>query len=391
MRILLVVRDMHPRGGGPPRVMVGSALALAGQGHQVTIAAEFDPGEEAQVRTAWRDLDAAGVKLELFPASGRLPINGTPAIAKMFNARIAEWDVVHLHGVWDRPLIAAGNAARRAKVPYLISPHGMLDRWSFGRQPLKKWFALHILGAHRLLYGATAIVFGTQDEAEEASLTGPWRTEIVPNGVPETMLAPRDPGARQKLHEALPQSRDWTRILLFYARFHPKKGLDMLIEAFSQVAPDHPGTALLAAGIPEDAEYEKTLHAQTAASPVAGRIVLTSQFAGPEARFLLDAADILALPSHQEGFSMAVIEGMARGLPVLITTRCHFPEVEAEGAGRVVAATPEALAEGLLDLLAKDDAALRTMGDAGAKLVADRFTWTQVARQLGDAYARAVG
>lgn len=390
MRILQAVRDMHPREGGPPRVVAGAAAALAHQGHDVTIFATMRAGEEGEVRAAWRELAAAGVALRLFPASAPRALGGSRALAAAVGGEIDRFDVAHLHGVWDQCLIAIGHAARGARVPYLVSPHGMLDRWSMARSRWKKQLVLRFGGGRRFLAGAVALAYGTADEAGEAEVLGlPGTPLVVPNGVDPALLGERDLAARARLHAALPQTAGWSRTVLFYSRLHPKKGLDLLVDAFAEIAPAFPGAGLLAAAIPQDAVYGDAVRAQAAAAGLGDRIIVTTDFAGPDSRYLLDAADLFVLPSHQEGFSMAIVEAMARGLPMLITDRCHLPEVESQGAGRVVAPDARTLAGGLRALLALDDAALAEMGGRGAALVAERYTWPQIALRLGAAYAAA--
>jgi len=391
MRILQVVRDMHPREGGPPRVVAGASAALAELGHTVTIAASVRPGEEAAVRTAWPELAASGVALQLFRASQPLALGGSADLTAYMRNTMPQFDVAHLHGVWDGCQIATARAARRSGRPYFVSPHGMLDRWSMARSYWKKWAVLHLAGGRPFLDHAARFVFGTDEEADEAAaLRFQAPTCIVANGVAPTLIAQPDPAAKARLHAALPQTAHWSRTVLFYSRLHPKKGVDLLIAAFAEVAAVFPDTGLLVAGIPQDSAYTAGLHAQIVATGLSERIILTTDFAGPDSRFLLDAADIFALPSHQEGFSMAIIEAMGRSLPVLITDRCHLPEVATLAAGRVVTPTVAGLAEGLRDLLSRTPAALSAAGAAGQTLVAARYTWPQVAQRLVEHYTHAV-
>ena len=391
MRILKVVRDMHPREGGPPRVVAGAAVALAALGHEVTIAATYRPGEEAAVRAAWPALAEAQVTLRLFPLGTPAVLGGSAALTRFMAETMASYDVAHLHGVWDGCLIATGRAARRRGKPYFISPHGMLDRWSMAQSRWKKRAVLHLAGGRTVLDGAAGVVFGTSDEAQEAtSLRLESGSMIVPNGVDPDLLAEPAPGAAAALHARQPGTAAWTRTTLFYSRFHPKKGLDLLIAAFARVAGDFPGAGLLAAGIPQDEAYVAALRTQVSATGLDDRIIVATDMIGPDSRFLLDAVDIFALPSHQEGFSIAILEAMGRGLPVLITDRCHLPEIETGHAGRVVAADVDGFEAGLRDLLARDDQSLRAMGKAGRALVAEKYVWPQIARRLVALYNEAM-
>ncbi len=383
-RILMVTAEMHPHAGGPPRVVVGCTLALAARGHGVEIAALAPRGaESADIHAAWPQLAEAGIPLHLFPVDPPASLGRSRALTAFAAKNAGRFDMLHAHGVWERALVASAAAFASAGKPYIISPHGMLDPWSMARSSWKKRTALHLLGGRRFLNRAHALAYGTRDEADAATTAALTSAAVVvPNGVDQSFLRPRDPGLRTELHFRLPATERWERVVLFYGRIHPKKGVDLLLEAFDRVAGDAPGAGLLIAGIPEDKTFEAAVRARASASPYAERILVTTELVGPQSRFVLDAADLFVLPSYQEGFSMAIVEAMARSLPVLITDACHLPEVETVGAGRVVPITVPALAEGLRDLLLRTAPALRATGAAGRELVAANYTWTKVAALL---------
>lgn len=390
MRILQLVRDLHPRSGGPPRVVVGSSMALAELGHDVSIAAIGTSDDERAVHAAWPGLARAGVTLRMFEPSRPHFLGASNALAKAVEADVANHDLMHMHGVWDGCLIKAGRVARLAGRPYFISPHGMLDRWSMARSAAKKKALLALGGGNRFLAGAAALVFGTADEASEADQIAPDVARVImPNGVDMSMIAVRDASAVGRLHLAFPATRGWSRTILFYSRLHPKKNVDGLVAAFASIADAFRGTGLLIAGIPDDIDYEAQIRATAEQPALHGRIIVTTALTGPDSRFVLDAVDLFALPSHQEGFSMAIIEAMARSIPVLISDRCHMPEVSEIGAGEVVPATHAGLVVGLRAMLSRDNDELRAAGERGARLVAGHYTWPSIATRLTAAYTAA--
>jgi glycosyltransferase involved in cell wall biosynthesis len=121
---------------------------------------------------------------------------------------------------------------------------------------------------------------------------------------------------------------------------------------------------------------------------VADRVVFTGMLAGADKLAALAAADLFALPAVGEGFSMAVLEAMACGLPVLLTPGCHFPEAAEAGAGLVVTREVDALRDALRDLLAELDRRA-AMGRAARALVEAGYTWAGIVSQLEAVYRAA--
>lgn len=387
MRILQLCSSLDPKVGGPPRVAVGAAVAQARLGHEVTIAAVDFSRNPAGIAAAWPALKDAGVKICLGPVSGPSVLGRSYELERLLGESLASFDILHAHGVWEMCLSRVAQRFSAAGKPYVVAPHGMLDRWSMARSRLKKTLALHLLGTHGYLTGASALLFGTADEASEAAvLKLGTPAAVVPNGIDPSFISRDMDAPKARLQALFPQTESWSRTILFYGRLHPKKGADLLIDAFLQQAGDHPDTGLLVAGIREDIAYEEALAARVYTSPFANRVILTTEHTGPESIFLLDAADLFVLPSHQEGFSIAILEAMARERPVLITDKCHFPEIADHGAGFVTTDTLDGVYRALSTALSANPATWREMGRRGRHLIEARFTWPKVAEQLIEVY-----
>ena len=386
LHVLLLVAGMHPRDGGPPRVVYGSACALARQGVAVEIAATGEPDELGAIRAAWPLLDELGVVLHIHPRSGPHVLGYSRGLERFLRAGLQRFDAAHVHGVWELGFALATRRARAGGIATFVSPHGMLDRWQLQQSRLKKMLALRVFGTGAMLRGADAILYGTRDEADQAAPLGfPSPAIAVANGVDPLELP--DPGkVRRELQARFPQMREWTRTVVFFSRLHPKKGLDLLVDAFEDIRGEFPDAGLLAVAIPQDAPYEAQVRAQIAALG-SERLVLVTDMVGPAAQAVLATADIFCLPSHQEGLSIATLEAMSVGLPVLITTMCHMDELDPLGAGAVVPDTVDGLAAGLRRLLACDKAELAAMGARGAGIVEENYRWSRIARQLIDLYS----
>jgi glycosyltransferase involved in cell wall biosynthesis len=173
--------------------------------------------------------------------------------------------------------------------------------------------------------------------------------------------------------------------VLFLARLHPGKGLDYLAEAFSILAASNPQVQLVVAG--PDGPAREPFGRRITQLNLSDRVHLIGPIYGHDKFAALSAAACFCLPSEHETFSMSITEALACGVPVVISENCHFPEVAEVGAGKVVPLEAEAIARGLLEVLG-DPAAAHRMGEAGRRLVAERFTWPVIARQSIEAYAK---
>lgn len=384
LEILHVVHTLDPAAGGPPQVAVRLAAAQAALGNDVHLLSYG----------ATDDRERVALEISRVPSSDRLRFHevlnptrlerllGREA-RRALRGRLPSTDFVHIHGIWGALPAAAAAMAKKRGIPYCFVPHGMLDPWSLAQRPLKKRLAL-ALTYRRLLNGAAFLHTLNEDERR---LMGPLRLRpdalIIPNGVFLEELEPLpSPGTFRRAQPALGQAP----FVLFLSRLHHKKGLDVLAQAFAELARRDPDVHLVVAG-PDDGarpDFER----RVAASGLSARVHLVGPLYG-EAKYaaLVDAA-CFCLPSRQEGFSIAITEAMAYGLPVVISEACHFPEVATAQAGLITPLDPHAVAEALASLLADPVAAARR-GAAGAALVRRCYTWQAVAVETLRAYRRA--
>jgi glycosyltransferase involved in cell wall biosynthesis len=389
VRVLVVTPTMDFRWGGPPRVVAGSSVALAQAGCQVEVATTGDAGDIDVLREAWPEMAELQIPVHVFPRGFPRMIGRSRELREFVKSNLDRFDLLHVHCVWETGLADAATIFRKAGKPVLVSAHGMLVPGWLRRSRVKKWIARTFFGTGAMLNRADVMLYGTQEELDLSSaLRLAGRAELMPNGVTPFHIADAS-AAREAVLERFPAMRDWKRTILYFSRVHHKKGLDLLVEAFARVYRDFPGSGLFAAALEQELDYEKRVRAQIAAVGDAP-ILLTTEMFGPSARIVFTVADIYSLPSYDEGFSMSLVEAASAGLPLLITTGCHMPEVADDGAGVVVPVTVDGLEEGLRRLLSLDDVALAEMGRRAAEVTAARYTWESVAARLIAVYEAAV-
>lgn len=369
MRITHLIASLDPAAGGPPVVAERLAKAQASLGHAVTLAAEVLPADPP-------------------PGAVALPHHGLTALwaapAPALADLVARTDVMHIHGVWEPLLLAAGRAARSRGIPYIVAPHGMLDPWSLRQKSLKKRLALR-LGARRFLNHAAALHTLNEDEKRllaPLGLTCP--IAVIPNGIFLDDVEPPPDPALFRNHPGGPGDKPY---LLFLSRLHYKKGLDFLADAFAAVAKEFPKFVLVVAG--PDGGEEKPFRDRIAGLGLSDRVLLPGPLYGPLKWSAIAGASCFVLPSRQEGFSVAILEALACRVPVVVSDACHFPEVAEVSAGEIVPLAAPAIGAAIARFLADSDARRRA-GAAGRRLVEERFTWPQVARRSVELYERLV-
>ncbi|HBS29822.1 MAG TPA: hypothetical protein DEB06_10330 [Phycisphaerales bacterium] len=387
MKVVHVIRSMDPAAGGPPVVAARLGAAQALMGHEVVIVAYDEPGATDRMTKSYAGAPGFDrVRMVSIPRGGRAERLLARGARRVLKHEVPGAGAVHLHGVWDPILLAAASAARQGGVPYALTPHGMLDPWSLGQtlsKQIKKRAALAL--AYRAMLNRAGFIHALN--ADEARLLEPLRLraprQVFPNGIfIEEFASLPAPGSFRQARPELGNDP----FVLFLSRLHFKKGLDYLVEAFALLRTRHPRVRLVIAG-PDDG-YRATLESLIARQNAADRVHLVGPLYGPEKLSALVDASVFCLPSRQEGFSMAITEAMACRLPVVVSDQCHFPEVAEVGAGRVVRCDPKGVAAALEEVFS-DETARRRMGEAGRRLVEERFTWARIAAGMVEAYQRA--
>ncbi|MEA2343531.1 MAG: hypothetical protein QOF63_1700 [Thermoanaerobaculia bacterium] len=373
MRLLHVVPTYLPatRYGGPIYAVHGLCRALAKRGHQVDVFTTNVDGDGESPVALDTPVDLDGVSVRYFPSAFRR-VYFSPRMRAALDGEIANYDVVHLHSVFLWPTYAAARAAERRRVPYVISPRGMLVPELISR---KSAFAKRLwmrAFERRTFARAAGIHFTAQTEWNDAARTAmPLPTPfIVPNGIdlPAASATPRLPDT-----------------LLALGRINWKKGLDRLLDAVQAV----PDVKVVIAGNDEE-NLTPQLRAQAERNGIAGRVEFRGPVAGAEKEELLATATALVLPSLSENFGNVVLEAMAASMPVIVTREVGLAaDVEQAEAGIVIDGTPASLA-GAIQRLLHDPELRAQMGRRGRELVSARFTWDRVGREMEEQYVRIV-
>ncbi|HMB04432.1 MAG TPA: glycosyltransferase [Isosphaeraceae bacterium] len=295
-------------------------------------------------------------------------------------------EVVHLHGLWQGHTRRGARAARGARVPYLITAHGMAEPWALRHKYWKKKLYTALVEGKNLRHASGLHALSRPEIAHLRALAPRTPICFIPNGV-DLRPFERLPG-RAVLESEFPALAG-KFVLLFFGRLHAKKGLDLLARAMASLGHDFPDLHLLLAGN-DDGALAPFLN-RVAADGLRSRVTWVGHVSGERARQVWGAADAFILPSYSEGFSMAILEALASRLPAVITTACHFPELADASGAIVVRPTAEGVTRGIRDLLERSPAQRAELARNGRDLVERAYTWDRQARRLAAVYRWLAG
>jgi glycosyltransferase involved in cell wall biosynthesis len=382
--VLHVIPALAPRYGGPSAAIGGFCRALEAAGVRTTVATTDADGVGRLDVPHGEPTCYGGIETVFFRRRLGEAFKWSSGMSAWLRSHVPAFDLVEVHAVFSHAPLAAGRACRLADVPYVVRPLGTLDPWSLARKPARKRFVMRV-GGRELLRGAAAMHYTSAGEMglAEAALPGLPPGFVVPPGVDETFFA-----AAPSSSVRGPGSHPY---VLALARLHPKKGLDLLVQAFHAVADEEAirDWRLVIAG-EGDAAYAARLRALAESGPARERVQFRGWVTGDEKVELVRRAGLFALPSHQENFGISVAEAMAARVPVIVTPGVNLaPEIQAAGAGWVADRTLDSLA-GALATAMRDEGQRLEKGE-GARALAERFTWAVAGRNLRAAYEEVLG
>jgi len=377
LKILQVLPAYLPayRYGGTVQVVHGLGRNLVRLGVDVTVfTTNIDGSQNLDVPLECETI-VDGVRVWYFPV--RFPRSWTraPRLATALERRVQEFDLVHVHGLYQYPTLAACRACRGRGVPYVLALQGMLDPHAIRvKSTIKKRLYLALF-EQRNVNHAAALHFTSAEEQRLVAATGVRaRGFVAHNGL--------DIAAFPEVSSKRPDSPG---PILFLSRVDPKKGLDLLIPAFAQVVAVYPDVRLILAG-PDNGGYLSTVDALIKRHGLTSAVEYAGMLLGQEKLDALRNAAFLVLPSYSENFGMVVIEALACGTPVVVSDRVNiWKDVVGAGAGLVTPCEATALAGAMLEMLG-DPAKLSRMGKKGRELVERAYTWEPLAKEMLSAY-----
>jgi glycosyltransferase involved in cell wall biosynthesis len=336
-------------------------------------------------RTAlgWR-LEESGIEAIYLPSWLHYrALSWNPGIARFFRARLWNFDVAHIFGLYDFLGPAVAAACRRSGIPYVVEPIGMFV-------PIVRNFLLkrmyHLALGKRMLRGSRTIIATSPQEIAELAASGLPAEKIVVrrNGVEVPERLPER--GKFRATAGIPEN---AKVILYLGRLSEKKSPDVLLQAFASLCKMERDAELrLVFAGPDEGGMQEKLLRMAGELGISSRVQIRGAAYGEEKWNAYRSADVFILPSQNENFGNTAGEAVAAGTPVIVTDRCGIAPLLADVAGLVVAHDASALTQALARVLWEPG--LHAQLTAGCRKVAARLDWDEPAQEMEKLYEQLV-
>jgi glycosyltransferase involved in cell wall biosynthesis len=359
MNILRIITTVNPESGGPIEGLKQQAKIVMAKGHTTEVVC-FDEENERHVKEFPLRVHALG------------PILGSYAYSRKFKpwllANYSRYDVIVIHNLWQYHSFAAHAVLKSVNFPYYVFTHGALDPWFKKQYPLKHlkkclyWF----WGEYPVIRDAKRVLFTCEEEKVLARQSfWPYQCNEYVVNYGTAGHSGVESGQKTLFLDAFPNLQG-KQFLLFLSRIHPKKGIDLLIQAFAKNKANDSKLELVIAG-PDQVGWQKELQALAVDLGIADKITWAGMLEGDMKWGAYLSADAFILPSHAENFGIVVAEALSCSLPVLISNKVNiWQEVVKNTAGFVADDTIDGCIE-LINRWSQVDELTRTQLGENAK------------------------
>ena len=379
MKVLTFITSISLKGGGPSRSVPMLVKGLAEVGVDITL------------MTYWSDdmnshaLDGTSAKLKVLrPDFSR---------SQMEEYIISEnFDVIQLQSMWDLRYHIVAKIARKHRIPYIITPRGMLEPWSLSQKKWKKKLAMTLFQMKDIKRSACVFTTAEMEALHVRNLGVDVPMAVIPNGIETDGYPCRISKDKVK------------KQILFLSCIHIKKGIELLIDAFDRIITKNANmddwtVAIVGNG---EEEYIRELKRKVESLNLRDKVKILAPVFGDAKVNLYQESSIFCLPSYSENFGMVIAEAMSCGVPCITTNGTPWQllngEVSTMGAnldilgknrktGWCIDLNVDNLEKALLEAMTKKTAALYEMGQKGNLLVQENFNYKSVARKVMQLYS----
>lgn len=379
MKVLRLIGGLDPGFGGPSVSSINSTIAARREGVDTTIAFPTDPNQPDATRTAFERLDRENISHQTYPLSTTLASTSrrwgiSPGLAGWIRREATSFDIIHCHSAWVMPSLVTMMSCRNSRKA--MSPHEGLTDFDLtqGAGKLTSWLKRRL--RPRFLSSFDMMVMSSVLEARD-SIAEPPPADLMVEAIhhpvfDETLRAPR-----KRVESTGPGLR-----IGFFGRLHPKKNLNLLIQAL----PILPETVTLVVG--GNGPERDTLRALAEKIGVAERIEWLGFVEVEQKPAFFHSIDLLAMPSDYECFGMAAAEALVEGCPAIVTAETGISEIiKTHQCGEIVDADPTAIARSIESFLS-NRALLGQYSARATETAASSLSFAAHGKALAQAYER---
>lgn len=355
MKLLLMIPSLSKQWGGTTTSLYNFYKGLQSLGHNCTVLSTLTSDEKNDI-----DSNILGSRDFIFFETKQTNWRRSKSLRQYLESNGANYDLIWIHAIWTWISYFGSKYAKKHHIPYIVSPHGMIEPDALSRKAFKKQLYWKLIEKNIFDYAA-AIHCITEAEEQFSKNLSSTKTFVVPNGVPRAMFMDKE-------YESL-------NAICFIGRFHEKKALDLLLRALEKVE-----NLLLYVGGSGEKAYEDYIFSLVDELGISERVIFKGFVNEALKREIFSKSLFLVLPSYTEGLSMVGLEAIMSSTPVLVTQKCNFDEIESYNAGLVIENNdPKLLAENIVKMLNAD---IKSISKNAYKLAMEKFSIESTASKI---------
>jgi glycosyltransferase involved in cell wall biosynthesis len=356
MKILHIVSGIDDLSGGPS---VSIPILINGLQKK---------GIEARILTTVLKKQVSGiVQNDFVDYSFRISLSKRFAYSYSFLSLLKKYpaDIIHVHGFWQFPQHISCRYARRNKVPYIITPHGMISPIALSYSKWIKKIALFLYQKKDLKNASVIHVTGNQEinYVRLLGLSNP--VAVIPNAI--------------EVKDKITKARTEKKRLAFIGRFHEIKNIESLIRAWATIKNTHDWELVLVGD--GEANYVQSLKRLVSGLQLQN-VVFTGFLVGDEKEKIMQTLDVVVLPSFSENFGMVVGEALQNEIPVIASTGTPWDDLQTHQCGWWVNNDVETLTQTIQQSISLSDEERQQMGQRGRQLIIEKYSVEIVATQM---------
>jgi glycosyltransferase involved in cell wall biosynthesis len=289
---------------------------------------------------------------------------------------LLKFNLIHFHEIWNIRIHFLALLLRKFSIPFIFSLHGNLDIWSTKHNYFIKKIFLYLFKKNFLL--ATGLQVSSYDELNEARIFFNEKNInyfLIHNGV------------EIKIDESTLKKKEINNDikLLFFGRIHPKKGIELLLNALNKLNYNKKKYLLTIVGPGKDSYIKEIIDLINNLKIDSFVTILSPVYDNISKIKIISSHDIFILPSYEEADSIALKESLACGTPVIISKQCRLNDVVNYNCGLIIDNNKsDNLVLAIKKMSNKD--LINTMAKNSIKLINEKYTSDLMNKNFYDIY-----